>query len=122
MVAKKSSSGFSWVLIIGVIIAIVLGLIGNAMGPNAEGWLLSLLVVLGLIVGFSNVAGSESKDFMMATIALVIIAFVGSQSNPLGNVNIIGQYLGGIFDALLAFVVPAGIVVALKDIWAISYR
>ncbi|QQG39261.1 MAG: hypothetical protein HYS32_02290 [Candidatus Woesearchaeota archaeon] len=120
--AKKSSSGFSWVLIIGVIIAIVLGLIGNAMGPNAEGWLLSLLVVLGLIVGFSNVAGSESKDFMMATIALVIIAFVGSQSNPLGNVNIIGQYLGGIFDALLAFVVPAGIVVALKDIWAISYR
>jgi len=118
-VVAKAQGGSSWAFIVGVIIAIVLGLVGSVMGPAASGWLLSLLIVLGLIVGFTNVAGKESRDFLFAAVALVIVAFAGSQ---LSGVNYIGVYLDGVFSGLLALIVPAGIVVALKDIWAISYK
>ena len=119
MVAKNNQSGSSWAFIVGIIIALILGLVGSFMGDQASGWLLSLLIVLGLIVGFTNVAGKESKDFLLAAVALVIIAYAGNQ---LVGVNYIGSYLQGVFDGLLALIVPAGIVVALKDIWAISYK
>lgn len=119
MAAKNRQSGASWAFIVGVIIALILGLVGSMMGDVASGWLLSLLIVLGLIVGFTNVASKESKDFLLAAVALVIIAFAGNQ---LVSVNYIGTYLQGIFSGLLALIVPAGIVVALKDIWAISYK
>src|SRR3989344_5215826 len=107
VVVKNNQGGSSLAFIVGIIIALILGLVGSFMGDVASGWLLSLLIVLGLIVGFTNVAGKESKDFLLAAVALV---------------NIIGPYLEGIFAGLLALVVPAGIVVALKDIWAISYK
>ena len=119
MVAKNNQGSSSWAFIVGIIIALILGLVGSVMGDAASGWLLSLLIVLGLIVGFTNVAGKESKDFLLAAVALVIIAFAGS---GLVSVNFIGTYLQGIFEGLLALIVPAGIVIALKDIWAISYK
>ena len=40
--------------------------------------------------------------------------------NELGNVQVIGAYLQGIFNSILAIVVPATIVVALKEIWELS--
>ena len=103
--------------IIGVIIAVVLGLASSALGPQATAWLASLLVVLGLIVGFLNVSGKETKEFMMVATVLIIAAFAGGASNTLGGVQIIGPYLAGIFDNVLAFVIPAVVIVGLKDVW-----
>ena len=104
----------------GVIIAVVLGLVpGSALG-GATPWLASLLVVLGLIVGFLNVTGKETKEFMLVATVLVIAAFVAKGSETLGGVEFIGPYLGGIFTQIIAFVVPATIVVGLKDIWSLG--
>ena len=104
--------------IIGVIIAIVLGLVGS-IGP-ATPWLASLLVVLGLIVGFMNVTGKETKEFLLVAAVLIIAASMGGVGATLGGVQYIGSYLGGVFTQVLAFVVPATVVVALKDIWAMG--
>ena len=41
----------------GVIIAVVLGLVPAATLGTAAAWLASLLVILGLVVGFLNVTG-----------------------------------------------------------------
>lgn len=117
---KNNAAAGTWAFIIGVIIAVVLGLVGASLG-NAQPWLYSLLIVLGLIVGFVNVTGKESKDFLFAAMALVIIAFVGGESTVLQQVQSLGPYLQGIFGGILALVVPAAIVVALKDIWALAY-
>ena len=106
----------------GVIIAIVLGLVPGATLGAASAWLASLLVVLGLIVGFLNVSGKETKEFMMVATVLIIAAFAGGASDILGGVQIIGTYLQGIFSNVLAFVVPATIVVGLKDIWALGQK
>ena len=104
--------------IIGVIIAIVLGL-SFPLG-TATPWLASLLVILGLIVGFLNVTGKETKEFLLVAAVLVIATSMGGASATLGGVQYIGEYLSGIFTQVLAFVVPATIVVALKDIWAMG--
>ncbi|MBU0628178.1 MAG: hypothetical protein KKC75_03240 [Nanoarchaeota archaeon] len=103
--------------IIGVIIAIVLGVV--SLG-TATPWLASLLVVLGLVVGFLNVVGKETKEFLLVTAVLIIAASMGGAGATLGGVTMIGQYLQGILAQVLAFVVPATVVVALKDIWNIS--
>ncbi len=103
--------------IIGVIIAIVLGMV--SLGA-ATPWLASLLVVLGLIVGFLNVTGKETKELLLVAAVLVIAANMGGASTTLGGVQYIGEYLSGIFTQVLAFVVPATVVVALKDIWRLG--
>ncbi|MBS3126489.1 hypothetical protein J4453_03565 [Candidatus Woesearchaeota archaeon] len=105
--------------IIGVIIAIVLGL-ALPLGSDTTVWLTSILVVLGLIVGFLNVTGKETKEFLTVGTILVIVAFAGNASTTLNQVIYLGQYLSGIFSAMLAFVVPSVVVVALKDVWALG--
>ncbi|MBI3027342.1 hypothetical protein HYY70_04460 [Candidatus Woesearchaeota archaeon] len=116
---QKQIGNYSF--IIGVILAVVLGLAAPKLG-TAEVWLWSLLVVLGLAVGFLNVSGKETKEFLWVTVALVIVAYAGSaQVNSWETkVKIIGPYLKGIFDSILAFVVPATVIVALKDVWELA--
>ncbi|MBI2651929.1 hypothetical protein HYX00_00565 [Candidatus Woesearchaeota archaeon] len=115
---EKQIGNYSF--IIGVIIAIVLGLAAPKLG-NATAWLWSLLVVLGLVVGFLNVSGKETKEFLWVTVALVVVAFAGSaQINTWKDVQWIGPFLKGVFDSILAFVVPASVIVALKDVWELA--
>ncbi len=114
---EKKIGNYSF--IVGVIIAIVLGLAASQLGDAAP-WLTSLLIVLGLIVGFLNVSGKETREFLLVAVSLVIVAFAGSASGTLGGVQIIGPYLQGIFDAIMAFIVPATVVVGLKDIKSLA--
>jgi hypothetical protein len=100
--------------IIGVIIAIVLGIV--SLGA-ATPWLASLLVILGLVVGLLNVTGKQTKEFLLVATVLVITAGLGGAGATLGGTEIVGPYLQGIFAQVLAFLVPATIVVALKDIY-----
>jgi|TARA_B100002003_G_scaffold45915_1_gene41243 hypothetical protein len=104
----------------GVIIAVVLSLVPQATLGTAAGWLASLLVILGLIVGFLNVTGKETKEFMLVAVVLIIATGIGGASTTLGGVQFIGEYLQGIFSNVLAFVVPATVVVGLKDIWTLG--
>src|SRR3989338_4718540 len=111
----------NYAFIIGVILAVVLGLASTQLGA-ASTWLWSLLVVLGLIVGFLNVSGKETKEFLWVTVALVLVAYaaktqIGSWET---DVKWIGSYLSGIFGSIVNFVVPASIVVALRETWELS--
>lgn len=107
--------------IAGVVIAVLLGLAIPALS-SAKGWLFTIMVVLGLVVGFLNVSGKETKDFLLVTVALVIVAYVaGAQiSSWESEVQFIGKYLTGIFGNIVAFVVPASVVVALKETWDLA--
>ena len=105
--------------IIGVIIAVILGL-ALPLGAQVTAVLTSLLVLLGLIVGFLNVTGKETQEYLLVATVLVIVTFAGSAEGTLSGVMYIGAYLGGIFKAMMAFVVPATVVVGLKEILALS--
>ena len=108
-----------YAFIIGVVVAVVLGIASPALG-GATTWLTSLLILAGLVIGFLNVTGKETKEFLMVSLALVITAFAGNASGTLGSVQVLGPYLQGILNSILAVVVPATIVVALKDIWGLT--
>jgi|TARA_B100001971_G_C18175959_1_gene529929 hypothetical protein len=115
---EKKVGHYSFV--IGVIIAIVLGL-ALPLGAAVTQWLTSILVVLGLIVGFLNVTGKETSEFLTVSAILVVVAFAGGAGyTGLGSVQFIGQYIMGILNGILTFVVPAVVVVALKDIIALA--
>src|SRR3989344_4537331 len=107
--AKKGSSMGSWAFIIGVIIAVLVGLLGT-LSPL---WL-GILVVLGLVVGLLNVTGSESSSFLLAAVSLVIVSAFGR--NVLSAISA----LGSVLDAIMALVVPATVIVALKAVYGLA--
>lgn len=108
-----------YAFIIGVIIAVVLGL---SIPPLADATplLISLLIILGLIVGFLNVAGKETKEFLIVGVILVLISYAGGAGTTLSGVRFIGSYLQGIFQGLMGFIIPAIVVVSLKDVWKLA--
>lgn len=105
-----SRIGF-WAFIIGLILAIVAGIISS---QNTI--VVIVLIILGLIVGFLNITAKETLLFLAATIALIV---VGGVFAPLSLLDI-----GEILDRILAYVAtlmaPAAVVVAIKALWAIG--
>ncbi len=104
-----------WAFIIGVLVAIVVSLF-NVSGSVA-GWLVLLLVVLGLIVGLLNVTEKETTPFLIAAAALLI---TGTTGGSLAIIPVIGGYLQDIVQNIAVFVTPAAIVVALKAIQSLA--
>jgi hypothetical protein len=47
---------------------------------------------------------------------MVLVASFGADKLGLGDVHYIGIYLSGIFQQMLAFIVPATIVIALEEV------
>jgi len=106
----------SWAFIIGVVVALLIGVFsGGATNPVAT----SVLIILGLIVGLLNVTGRETTPFLLATVSLVIVSFMGGPI--LANVAAIGATLQAILNAITTFVIPATIIVALKAIYALAH-
>lgn len=97
----------SWAFIIGVIIALIAG-----YQPLNQTWT-TVLIVLGLIVGFLNVTATETNNFLFATVALVLVS-------SFGGAVITVQALRNMLTALIVFTVPAVIIVAFKAIYALA--
>ena len=106
----------NYAFLIGAVIAIVMGLAGPNLG-GASVWLNSLLVVLGLVVGYLNVSAKERTSFAMLSTMLVLAAGVGNASGILGSVQFIGVYLAGVMGSLIVFLVPATVVAVIKGVW-----
>jgi hypothetical protein len=105
----------SWAFIVGVVLAVV-----AAIFTQLSPWLISVLIILGLVIGLLNVATTETRHFLLAALALVIVSGFTSSNNVITQVAGIGPVLGRIFTAVLLLVVPATIVVALRSIYALA--
>ena len=108
MVAKKKNLIGSWAFLIGVLLAVIFGLF------EINVVIMSILVILGLIIGLLNIADTEVRGFLMAGAILVIVAALGSSA-----LNVI-PIVGKILNALMALFVPATIIVALKSVFTLS--
>ena len=109
--ARKHNLLGSWAFLIGVILAIVLGLIGSMNST----WLF-VLVIIGLIVGLFNVGDTEVKPFLFSGVALIIASSFGQ------SVMNSAPMLNSMLQALLVIFVPATIVVAIKNVFTIAHR
>ena len=113
MVKKSKNLIGAWTFLIGVILAIVLGLFNMYLGPNST-YILWVLVVLGIVIGLLNITNKESSGFLLASLALVVVGYMGQ-----GVLGIIPQ-IGAILSALLVLFVPATIIVALRIMFDIA--
>jgi len=123
---KKISS---WLFLIGIVVAIIAGLIFGATtagkideNKDLKGGLEVILGLVGFIAGVLVIAGKgtitdkEMPMFMMATIIIIALSSV----TTLQNVRWFGDYLAGIVYALGIFVAPLAGLIAIKAIWDIG--
>lgn len=104
----------SILFVVGILISLVASAI-TFSSPTANKVIFVTLAVLGLLIGFLNVTNSESVPFLIGTIALVLLLgpFLGSFVQAL---QIQAAFLQKFFSNIIALIVPAAIVVALKVI------
>jgi len=95
-------------------------LIVGIFQPTGNVWTTSILILLGLIVGFLNVTGRETTPFLLATLSLVLVSKFGGDVLKLLNPEWLGTALQGVLSSMMVFVIPATIIVALKAIWALA--
>jgi len=122
--AKENTIG-AWAFLIGVILAVVIGLsttlISIPVLTTYSPQIYAILVILGIVVGFLNVGGRESQTFLMAGTVLVIVSRFGMDGVTGSLIGIgVGDAVSAIFGALIALFAPATIIVALKTVFAIA--
>ena len=118
MVKKTTKSLGAWAFLIGVVLAIVLGLFSSKLGPDAVSAIVGLLVIGGIIIGLFNISSKETSKFLLASLSLVIVSFLGYNAlSALDSITYIGPMLGDILNYLLILFVPTTIIVALKSLF-----
>jgi hypothetical protein len=103
----------TWAFLIGVLIAVIAGLIPSFSQGTLAGQVAWVLVILGLVVGFLNIRAREAQEFLVACIAILIVA-------GMGGLPPLGRTLGSILTNMIAFVAPAALLVALRAIWQLA--
>jgi uncharacterized membrane protein len=112
MVAKKLVRKFhagKWAFLLGVLLAVIFASLGR-MGPEV----VSVLVVIGIIVGLLNVSDEEVRAFLLSGIALILATTLGQNSLS------VFPFLEDLLVALQVIFVPAIIVVAIKNVFTIA--
>ena len=102
-----------WAFIIGLVIAVIAAFIGTSISAST---IALILFILGLIVGFLNIAEKQLTKFLIATIVLLLLG-IGSIS-ALSIIGTVSGYLNLILANIIAFVSAAALVVALKSIYS----
>jgi len=103
--------------LVGLLLALVLALFSTALNSDVTSIMMLGLVILGVLVGFLNITAKEVTEFLVAAIALIVMASI-SQSLVVIDMYITG--LGTLMQSTLSFiavfVAPAALIVAIKAI------
>jgi len=125
-ITSKENSIGAWAFLIGVVLSIFIGISASFFSvPSLQTYssvIYSILVILGLVAGFSiKVTRKDTQTFLITGAILVVVSKFGMES-VLGS--LLGLGVGNIvsttFAALLALFVPATIVVALKTLFGLA--
>jgi hypothetical protein len=103
-----------WAFIIGVILAIAVGILGEL---NTT--IVVILMILGLVIGFLNVTGKEAAQFLIAGVSIIIAGSLGTGAFS-EMANDITTALVNIFGAISILVVPAVIIVAVREVFVLA--
>ena len=103
----------SWAFLIGVVLAVVFGLVQiGGLSTNV----VYILVVLGIRIGLLNIGDAETHSFLIAGTILVIVSSLGSA--VVSQVDLLDRVL----QSLTVLFVPATIIVALKSVFSLARR
>ena len=107
-----------WAFLGGLIIAVLISLV-YANSATVPSWVVPVLAILGLIVGFFNIREKELVLFLVASVAFMIsFSSLSSVTYLMGNT--VGNIFSTLFNLLGAFIAPAAAINAIKAIYHIS--
>src|SRR3989338_6991930 len=112
MLKSKENNLGAWAFLIGVILAVIVGIFTTLIPiPSLTTYssqIYGILMVLGLCVGgFIHIEGKEAQTFLIAGTILVIVSKFGMESVTGSLIGIgVGATVSAIFAALLALFVP----------------
>lgn len=99
-----------WAYVAGLILSVVLGW-------YAVSGATTILIILGLVVGFLNIGEKESTSFLVAVIALMLVGLAGTSSIAVAGT---GDTLVKMFDAFVSFSAAAALVVGIKQVVSLA--
>ncbi|MFH1332533.1 MAG: hypothetical protein ABIH63_04605 [archaeon] len=102
-----------WSFIAGLVIAIIAALVWGVTSTVV--WILG---ILGIIVGLINIGDREVMMYLLASIALIIGA--SGLITVVGAVGIGVKMLTDFLHAIVIFVAPGAVVVAIKAIFEVA--
>ena len=120
MVRSRENLVGAYAFSIGVILSVILGIFNESL-EYADGLFYSILILIGLIVGYVSVSDKNSVTFLLASLSIVIVGGVGTE--PLlfvAKQNVVVNLLRNILATLMVLFVPATIIAALKTVFAIA--
>ena len=103
-----------WAFIIGLVIALVFGIIGAFSSGMDTSWIIITLIILGIIIGFLNVTAKEVPTLLLAVIALIV---VGNVFDPL---PFIGKFISSVLHYFVVLVTPVAVIIAIKALWQVG--
>jgi len=117
-IKKRFKTNFlgSWSFLVGLILAILLGL-GFTGSYQTE--LLWVVFLLGIVVGLLNITVDEISGFLTSGTVLVLVSFLGIQ---VGIFDAVAPAITNMLKGILTLFVPATIIVALKAVFAFAQR
>jgi hypothetical protein len=113
---KKNNLVGSWSFIVGIFLAMVLGL-GFTGTYQAE--ILWATFLLGIVVGLLNISVEEMYGFLTSSTVLVLVSYLGIQ---VGIFDAVAPAITNILSGILTLFVPATIIVALKAIFVYAQK
>lgn len=124
VIKSRENSIGAWAFLIGILLSILTGIFTRGY---ANPVILLLIIFLGVIVGYF-VSEKEAQTFLFASVAALLASFAGIQgfaaNFSLTGVSVsglgIGKIINSTLNALLFFLVPSTIIVALKTVFSVS--
>ena len=114
IVQKVGNKVIAYSFTVGVLIALILGLVSSMFSPNTVAVMTSVLIVMGIIVGFFNITPAEQRDYVFYVAAIVVV--VGLGGNNLGQLQMVGPKLVSVLNSILAFIMPSVIIVGIRAV------
>ena len=110
-----------WAFIIGALLAVLMGIleaVGQPLGTNA--WLVLLLLVAGLVIGFVNISAKEAQPFLVASVAVLLAAGAANLVAANTLFSPLGALLAAVVKDIVLVVAPAALVVALRAVYGFA--
>jgi hypothetical protein len=123
MLRSHENSVAAWAFLIGIILAIAIGLSTPYISALKlySSPIYIILIILGIVVGSMITAGKDSQTFLMIGAILVIISKFGMESVRESLIGIgLVDVVSSTFSALLVLFIPATIIVAIKAVFALA--
>ena len=108
----------SWSFLVGLLLAVLLGV--GLTGPYAAQMTWAVFL-LGVVIGLLNITSSEASAFLTSGTVLVLVSYLGANVLDSGSATGYGvDLLVSVLNSVLVLFVPATIVVAVRAVFGLA--